>query len=86
MSQPTVFLLPQGIVKYHTITKIEDRNGRVIYQHREPAVLSPQTAYLVTDMFKDVARRGTASKLNIVAPLPNRNDQRQQDAYLVVYT
>lgn len=91
MSQAYGVFANQGIkVKYHTITKIEDRNGRVIYQHRgEPkAVLSPQTAYLVTDMLKDVARRGTASRLNIGRPVAAKTGTTSdnRDAYLVAYT
>jgi 1A family penicillin-binding protein len=44
------------------IEKIVDRNQRVIYSHpsRSERVFSPQTAYILTDMMKDVVREGTA--------------------------
>ncbi|MFC4766952.1 PBP1A family penicillin-binding protein [Effusibacillus consociatus] len=47
----------------HLVTKIVDRNGKVIYQHKpkETRVFSPQTAYVLTDMMRDIVKRGTAS-------------------------
>jgi membrane peptidoglycan carboxypeptidase len=74
----------------HTVKKIEDRNGHVLYEHSAQAeqVISPQTAYLVTDMLKDVVLRGTASNLNIIRPLAAKTGttSENRDAYLVAYT
>lgn len=45
----------------YVITKIESNTGEVIYQvdPKEREVTSPQNAYILTDMLKDVVRRGT---------------------------
>ena len=45
----------------YVITKIESNTGEVIYQVDpvEKEVTSPQNAYILTDMLKDVVRRGT---------------------------
>ena len=45
----------------YVITKIESNTGEVIYQvdPKEKEVTSPQNAYILTDMLKDVVRRGT---------------------------
>ncbi|GGA36735.1 penicillin-binding protein 1B [Kroppenstedtia guangzhouensis] len=47
----------------YMISKIEDSNGKVIYEHKsEPVqVLSPRAAYWTTDMLKDVVRKGTGT-------------------------
>ncbi|NLL21987.1 MAG: PBP1A family penicillin-binding protein [Firmicutes bacterium] len=74
----------------HAVKRIEDRNGHVLYEHSSQAeqVISPQTAFLVTDMLKDVVQRGTASNLNIVQPLAAKTGttSENRDAYLVAYT
>lgn len=91
MAQAFAVLANQGIkVNLHSITRIEDRNGRIIFEHHsEPeAVLSEQTAFLITDILKDVVRRGTAGRLRVGRPVAAKtgttNDNR--DAYLVAYT
>lgn len=45
----------------YVITKIESNTGDVIYQvdPKEKEVTTPQNAYILTDMLKDVVRRGT---------------------------
>jgi len=91
MAQAYAVLANQGIkVNFHTIQKIEDRNGQIIYEHRsEPeAVLSPQTAYMITDILKDVVRRGTAARLKINRPVAAKTGTTSdnRDAYLVAYT
>ncbi|MGG0717361.1 transglycosylase domain-containing protein [Robertmurraya massiliosenegalensis] len=50
----------------YMIEKIVDKDGNTIYQHEvEPVeVFSPQTAYLIYDMMRDVIRSGTAGSLN----------------------
>lgn len=49
----------------YMIEKIEDMEGNIIYQHEvEPVeVFSPQTSYIVSDMLRDVAKKGTATKM-----------------------
>lgn len=91
MAQAYAVLANQGIkVNLYTIKRIEDRSGRVLYEHRsEPvAVLSQQTAFMITDMLKDAVRRGTAGRLRIGRPAAAKtgttNDNR--DAYLITYT
>ena len=46
----------------YLIERIESRDGEVIYQHEaEPVqVFSPQTAFLITDMLRDVVRSGNS--------------------------
>lgn len=48
-------------VESYMIEKIEDPSGNVVYQHKSEAVdvYSPETAYIVSDMLKDVLRKGT---------------------------
>lgn len=50
----------------YMIEKIEDRNGKVVYEHKpDPVkVFSPQAAWLTVDMMRDVVKRGTASGVN----------------------
>lgn len=49
----------------YMIEKIEDKEGNIIYQHEvEPVeVFSPQTAYIISDMLRDVAKKGTATTM-----------------------
>jgi penicillin-binding protein 1A len=46
------------------ITRIEDRDGRVIFRSKpeRPEVLDPATAYTVLDMLKGVVQRGTGRR------------------------
>lgn len=77
----------------YIIEKIEDRSGKVIYQHKvEPVqVFSPQTAYIVTDMLRDVASSGTAkvmkSKLNFNVDIAAKSGTTNgfSDAWLLGY-
>lgn len=52
-------------VDAYMIEKITDHSGNVIYEHKtEPVdVFSPQTAYLMIDMMRDVMKYGTAASL-----------------------
>ena len=52
-------------VDAYMIEKIETQDGKVIYQHnsKKEKVFSPQTAYLMIDMMRDVIQSGTASSL-----------------------
>jgi len=91
MAQAYAVLANQGIkVDFYTVKKIKDRNDQLIYEHRsEPtAVLSPQTAYLNTDILKDVVHRGTAARLRIGRPVAAKTGTTSdnRDACLVAYT
>ncbi|MDO9535509.1 MAG: PBP1A family penicillin-binding protein [Bacillota bacterium] len=91
MAQAYAVLANQGIrIDFFTVKKIKDRNDQLIYEHRsEPeAVLSPQTAFLMTDILKDVVRRGTAGRLRIGYPVAAKTGttNENRDAYLVSYT
>lgn len=48
------------------IEKITDRSGVVVYQHQDSGtqVLSPQNAYLMTDLMRTVIASGTGTRLN----------------------
>lgn len=50
------------------IERITDRSGVVVYQHQDGGnrVLSPQNAYLLTDLMRTVITSGTGTRLNAV--------------------
>jgi penicillin-binding protein 2D len=74
------------------ITRIEDANGRILYQSspRREQVLDARVAYLMTDMMKSVLRTGTGRALGPVVNRPaaakTGTSQGNQDAYIVGYT
>ncbi|HHU76459.1 MAG TPA: PBP1A family penicillin-binding protein [Firmicutes bacterium] len=91
MAQAYAVLANQGIkVNLHTIKRIEDRSGQILFEQRsEPqSILSPQTAYMITDILKDVVRRGTAARLRVGRPVAAKTGTTSdnRDAYLVAYT
>ncbi|MCM3111085.1 transglycosylase domain-containing protein [Lederbergia lenta] len=49
----------------YMIDKITDRDGNIVYEHKSKPVdvFSPQTAYLMIDMMRDVIKSGTARTL-----------------------
>ncbi|ATY85491.1 glycosyl transferase [Kyrpidia spormannii] len=59
----TVFPNQGSVHPVHLITKIVDRDGRTVYQHANQTtqVFSPAASYILTDMLRDVVRRGTGS-------------------------
>lgn len=71
-------------LKPYLIEKIETLDGELIYQHeaKPVRVLSEQTAFLMTDMLRDVVNRGTAttirrglgSKLDVAGKTGTTND------------
>ena len=75
------------------IVKVVDRNGRTLEEHRpqQSRVVSPQNAYIVSDMLKGVlAPGGTASHLYSVVGRPaagkTGTTQEYRDAWFVGYT
>lgn len=77
----------------YMIDKIEDMNGNIIYEHKvDPVdVFSPQTAYIISDMLRDVSKSGTAvnmrQNLNFGVDLAVKTGQTNayKDAWLVGY-
>ena len=55
------------------LLRIEDKNGNVLYERRPKVVeaLNPQTAYVMTDMLKEVIQRGTGVRLRYKYKLNN---------------
>lgn len=75
------------------ITKVVDRNGRVLQKHLpvQTRVVSPENAYIVTDMLRGVlAPGGTASHLSSIVHRPaagkTGTTQEYRDAWFVGYT
>ncbi|HUE85990.1 MAG TPA: PBP1A family penicillin-binding protein [Vicinamibacterales bacterium] len=75
------------------ITRVEDSDGQVLYtaQREEEQVISPQTAFLMTEMLADVINHGTAYKarqlgfkLRAAGKTGTTNEYR--DAWFVGYT
>ena len=78
----------------HCITRIEDPHGRVLYRREDGSqrVLSPETAYLITDILQDTVASGTARRLQLEnVPLAAKTGSVSyenlgiRDAYLVAY-
>lgn len=74
-----------------SILRIEDHTGKEIYRHnpRPEVVLSEATSYMITDVLRDVARRGTAARLGQVGrPIAAKTGTTQDnaDGWLVSYT
>jgi len=91
MAQAYAVLANQGIkVELHTIKRVEDRNGQLLFAQRSnpQTVISPQTAYLITDILKDAVHHGTAARLRIGRPVAAKTGTTDdnRDAYLVAYT
>lgn len=53
----------------HFVLEIQNRSGRVIYQARprRRVALSPETAYIMTDMLRGVVNHGTAKRAKALA-------------------
>ena len=53
-------------VEPHAIVSIEDNEGRLVYaaKHEESRAVSPETAYILTDMLKTAATTGSAKALS----------------------
>lgn len=91
MAQAYSVLANEGIkAGVHTIRWVEDSRGQVIYENRSnrEIILRPETAYLITDMLKDVSQTGTAAALETELTLAAKTgtSSENRDAYLVAYT
>jgi len=78
------------------ISRIEDKNGKVIYEadkiKKNRQVISAQTAYYMTEMLKGVVNQGTASRLRGTYGLSGEmagktgTTQSQADGWFIGYT
>lgn len=78
---------------YHkpvVIKKILDRNGKVIYEHKDEGkqVISAKAAYQTTDILKDVLISGTAAGSGLGRPAAGKTGttDNSKDAWFVGYT
>ena len=77
----------------YMIERIEDMEGNLIYEHKvEPVeVFSPETAYIISDMLRDVTEYGTATTMkrnlnfNIDIAAKTGTTNEYKDAWLVGY-
>lgn len=82
----------QGVyVKPHAIRRIEDSNGNILYQHKsvKTVSMSPQSAYLMTDMLQTVVQSGTATRARLEdRPVAGKTGTTSfdVDAWFVGYT
>ncbi len=91
MAQAFGVLANNGIkMKVHTVRRIEDRNGKTIYECKtEPEqVLSPEAAFITTSILQDVVSSTTARGLSgmgrpLAAKTGTTDDAR--DIYLATY-
>ncbi|OPL15039.1 MAG: hypothetical protein AVO34_00585 [Firmicutes bacterium ML8_F2] len=91
MAQAYSVLANEGIkVDLHTVEKIVDRNGVVIYEyHINPhQVLSPQATFLVNDILQDFVTKYLGRALQIDRPVAAKTGTTEnwKDVYLAAYT
>ena len=72
------------------ISKIVDRNGKVIFEHKAAPVeiCKPSSAYMLVDMMRDVMRRGTGTGAAIGRPCAGKTGTTSEyrDAWFVGFT
>lgn len=81
----------QGIkVPPYAIRRIVDVNGNVIYENNPPEkeIISPQTAYVITDIMTGVMKRGTGVSSRVDRPCAGKTGTTSdyRDAWFVGYT
>ncbi len=91
MAQAYSVLANAGVkVNLHTVEKIVDRQGEVLYENRvEPEqILSPQAAFLVNDILQDFVTKYLGRALQIDRPVAAKTGTTDswKDVYLVAYT
>ena len=84
MANAGTYTKPTGIIK------IEDRNGNVLFENTSETrqVISPQTAYLITSMLRNVVTGGTGGRANIGRPVAGKTGTTSDytDAWFVGFT
>lgn len=78
-------------VEPYLIEKVFDRNGNMIEEHQvnKESVISPQTAFLITDLLQGVVREGTgtrAKELRRPAAGKTGTTNEMKDAWFIGYT
>ena len=81
----------QGIyIPPFAITRILDRNGYVLYEHKPKKIvaMSEQTAYIITDILQSVVKYGTGKNAQMNRPVAGKTGttQSDRDAWFVGYT
>jgi penicillin-binding protein 1A len=76
----------------YSIERVIDSDGKVLYRHEQATkrVLSAETAYIVTDMLRDVVEGGTGQAVRIYFPHPaagkTGTTQDYADGWFIGYT
>ncbi len=91
MAQAYGVLANEGVrVDLHTVEKITDRNGVVIYENESnpQQILSPQATFLVNDILQDFVTKYLGRALQIDRPVAAKTGTTEnwKDVYLVAYT
>lgn len=91
MAQAYSVLANNGIkVNLHTVEKIVDRHGDILYENRvEPQqILSPQSTFLVNDILQDFVTQYLGRNLQIDRPVAAKSGTTDnwKDVYMVAYT
>ena len=82
-----------GVHKELTFVKSIEKNGEIIYMHNPEStrVISAESAYLMTFMLENAAKKGTAKKLSSIGCIAaktgtNGDDTANYDAWCASYT
>ncbi|MDY6825661.1 MAG: PBP1A family penicillin-binding protein [Bacillota bacterium] len=91
MAQAYSVLANQGVkVDLHSVEKIIDRQGNVLFEQKtEPQqIVSPQSAFLVSDILQDFVTRYLGRALQIDRPVAAKTGTTEdwKDVYLAAYT
>lgn len=91
VAQAFAVLANEGIrTNLTTITKITDSEGKIIHENilKGEEILSPDAAWLTTDVLKDAVIRGTAAGVRIGRPLAAKTgtSDLSRDVWLATYT
>ncbi len=91
MAQAYGVLANEGIkVDMHTVERIEDRHGGIIYEREinPTQVLSTQSTFLVNDILQDFVQKYLGRALQIDRPVAAKTGTTEnwKDVYLVAYT
>ncbi len=78
-------------VEPYLIEKVTDRNGNLIEEHqvKKESAISPQTAYLITDLLQGVVQEGTGTKAKEIGrPAAGKTGTTNElkDAWFIGYT
>lgn len=84
----------------YSVVRIEDRNGKTVYQYKQPKgerVMSEKTAYYMTELLQQVVNEGTAKRAKLDRPVAGKtgtaqhgikgfNSSANRDVWFVGYT